>query len=75
MHQKSYATPLVPVYDIFALQNPALRCYFPTTLQLHNLPGDCVRELLKTSKDAASFLDCNEKNWEVLDFGFLWVMS
>jgi len=50
-------------------------CYFPVTLQLHNLPGDCARKLFKCSNDVASLLDCNEKNCKVLDFSFLWVMS
>jgi len=33
-------TPLVPVYNIFILQNPTLSRYFHTTFQLHNLPGN-----------------------------------
>jgi len=45
-------------------------CYFPTTLQLHNSPGDCARKLFKCSKDVASLKVCIEKNWQVLDFSF-----
>jgi len=39
-------------------------------MQLHNLPGDCPRELFKCSIDAASLLDSNEENWKVSDFVF-----
>jgi len=48
---------------------------YRATLQLHNSPADCVRELFKPSKDAASLLDCIEekikKFWIVV---FLCVM-
>jgi len=30
--------------------------YFCSTLQLNNRPGDCARELLKSSKNGASVL-------------------
>jgi len=49
--------------------------YFLTTLQLHNSPGDCAKELFKHSKDVESLLVCNEKNKKVLEFFFLWVPS
>ena len=44
--------------------------YFPITVQLYNSQGDCARELFKHSKDAASLIDSNEKNWKVLDLRF-----
>jgi len=44
--------------------------YFPATVQLHNLSGDFIRKLFKRSTDAEYRLDCNEKNWKVLDFVF-----
>jgi len=42
--------------------------YFPTTLQLNNLPVDCAGELFKCSKDLASIPDGNENILE--SFGF-----
>jgi len=56
-----------PVYEYIVLINPALSRYFRASLQLHNTPVDCARELFKPSKDSASLLVCNEKK---LSFGF-----
>jgi len=38
-------TCLLPVYKYILLWNHALSHYFCATLQLHNLPVDCAREL------------------------------
>ena len=58
---KLFLTPLLPAYKYIVLWNHALSWYFCTTLQLHNLPVGCVRELFKSSKDWASVLVSNEK--------------
>jgi len=42
------------------------------TLQLHNIPVDCARELFKNSEDVASLLDCNKKIGKLWILGFLW---
>jgi len=47
--------------------------YFRSTLKLHNLPVDSIRELFKPSKDAASLVDYKGKIFYPL--GFMWVMS
>jgi len=44
--------------------------YFHATLQLHNSPVNCVRELFKPSKYVASLLVCNEKKLLVLGSRF-----
>jgi len=67
--------PLALVYEIFILRNHALNHYFYTTLQLHNSPVDCARQLFKPSKDAASLWACNEKKFDFWVFSFLWVTS
>jgi len=36
-------------------------CYFPTTLQLHGLPGHFIVESCLNAKDAASLQAYNEK--------------
>jgi len=56
----------VLVYDI-RMSKYHIELYFHATLQLHNSPGDCAKELFKPSKDSASPLVCNEKN---VSFGF-----
>jgi len=70
-----YLTPSAPLYEIFELIKSSLEHvllhYFPTIFQLHSSWGDCPSELFEhsqQSKDVASLLDCNEKNWKVLDF-------
>jgi len=56
-------TPLLLVYKIFVLQLSRWFCaILLATMQLHNLSGDCPRELFKCSIDAASLLDSNEEN-------------
>jgi len=35
---------------------------FCATLQIHNSPIDCAKELFKPSKDSASLRVCNDKN-------------
>jgi len=62
--------PLALVYEIFILRNHALNHYFYTTLQLHNSPVDCARQLFKPSKDAASLWACNEKKFDFWVFSF-----
>jgi len=57
-------------YEQILLWNHTLSCTFCTTLHLHNSPVDCAGELFKPSKDTASLLACNEKNYKVWDFGF-----
>jgi len=49
------------------LWNHALSRYFRATLQLHNSPTDCARELFKCSKDAVSLLIALKK------FGKFWI--
>jgi len=51
----------------FSIKHMVLH-YFPTTLQLNNLPVDCAGELFKCSKDLASIPDGNENILE--SFGF-----
>jgi len=48
--------------------------YFHATLQLHNSPVYCARELFKPLKDATNLQVCNEKNisWFWVS-GCLWV--
>jgi len=59
----SYNTILLPVR--FRLKQTVCTCLG----KLHNLPGDCARELFIPSKDTASLQDCNEKKkFLVLDF-------
>jgi len=45
-------------------------CYFPATLQLQNLPGDCAREVFKYSKHVANLLGWNKKILESFRFCF-----
>jgi len=45
-----------------------MRWYFHTTLQPHNLPVDCARELFKLSKDTASLQAFNEKKFVFVCF-------
>ena len=42
--------------------------YFHATLQLHNSPDDCARDLFKPSKDSACLRICHEKKIWVLGF-------
>jgi len=49
---------------------PALKVLKIITLQHHNSPANCGREVLKHSKDAASLLGCIFFNWKVLDCVF-----
>jgi len=43
------------LYKYIVLGNHALSRYFCTSLQLHNSPVSCARELFKRSKDSAKF--------------------
>jgi len=43
---------------------------FWLSYQSHSSSADCARELFKPSKDLASLLVCNEKNFLVLGVGF-----
>jgi len=56
----------LPVYEYIIL-NHTLSGYIQSTLQLHNSPVDCARELFASSNDSVSLLVCNEKNFS---FGF-----
>jgi len=47
-------TPSAPVCEYIVLQNPALSCYFHTTLQLNNLPVDCARAVVPNLFDLAT---------------------
>jgi len=47
-----------------------MSCYFHATLQLHNSPVNCARELFKPLKVFASLLVCNEEKFQVLGFRF-----
>ena len=51
--------------EIFELH---ISCYFHAHLQLHSSLVDCAREQFKTSKDAASLVDYNEKTFLVSGF-------
>jgi len=44
--------------------------YFYATLQPHNSPTDCARELFKLPKDVASLLDRIENKLESFGFQF-----
>jgi len=46
--------------------------YFHATVQLHNSPADCARELFKPSKDQASLYFPSKKLGSFC-FCFLWV--
>jgi len=60
------------VYECIILWNHALSCYIPATLQLHNSPVNCARELFKPSKESVSILLWNENKIYVLGFGFFY---
>jgi len=54
-------TRSLPVYECIILRKQASSRYFRTTLQLHNMPVDCAKELFTPAKDLASLLVCKEK--------------
>jgi len=62
-------TPLLPVYEILMIVNPALNWNFHNTLQLHHLPGDWPSELFHQRSGKSSSFLCKTK-WKVLDFTF-----
>jgi len=52
------------VYEYIVPRNPALAAIFAPRAT-RNSPVDCTRELFRPPKDAASLLDCNEKQFLV----------
>ena len=46
---------------IYRIWKSRMTRYLHATLQLHNSPVDCARELFKHSKDSASLRDCTEE--------------
>ena len=58
------------VYKYIIHWNHVLSCKFHATLELHNSPVKCARELSKPSKDSANLPVCTEKKFLVLGFIF-----
>jgi len=67
-----FLTPSLPGWFSFKTHVSHL---ITITLQLHNLPAECARELFKPSTDAASLPVCIKNIEKFGIVGFLWVMS
>ena len=66
-------THSLPVYEILVLGNHPLSCYSCATLQLHNLPANCARQLFNSNLRRCTKSSClhQQKIWKLWIFFFV----